>query len=421
MSEHVVILGSGHAGVGVAAGLRTRKWDGSIVLVDSDETIPYERPPLSKELLAPGAPGEPTLLRKESYYEAHGIERVHGTAVAIDRRRRELVLADGRTVPYGKLVLATGSTPRRLTAPGADLDGVALLKTLHDARRLAGELAPRRRVVVIGAGYIGLEVAAAAAKVGCSVTVLEFQDRVMSRVTSEPVSRFFEDLHRQAGVEFRFGAVVTGFEGVGRVEWVLTNDGARYPADVVVAGIGVVPEQGLAEAAGLDVKDGVLVDSAGRTSDPAIYAAGDVTRSAGTYDGASQRLECIQNARAQAEIVAASIAGTTPPKPEAPWFWTVQHGVRLQTAGIRRPEDDVIVRGEPKNGRFTVVYLREGRFAAADTVGSLTDFNAAKRLIAEQARLDPKLASDPKVPLTNAIVPSTMTIPEPAAAPAASL
>ncbi|WP_415855550.1 NAD(P)/FAD-dependent oxidoreductase, partial [Sinomonas sp. G460-2] len=197
----VVIVGSGHAGVGVAAGLRARKWEGRIVLVDSDDAVPYERPPLSKELLTGGAPAEPTPLRKESYYESRGIERVHGSAATIDRDRRELVLADGRTVPYAKLVLATGSTPRRVTVPGAELGGVLLLKTLHDARHLARELAPGRRVVVIGAGYIGLEVAAAAAKLGCSVTVLEFQDRAMRRVTSGPVSRFFEDLHRRAGVQ----------------------------------------------------------------------------------------------------------------------------------------------------------------------------------------------------------------------------
>lgn len=411
MRERVVIVGSGHAGVGVAAGLRSRNWDGHIVLIDSDSGIPYERPPLSKELLAPGAPAEPTPLRKVSYFEARGIERVHGRASDVDRERRDLILADGRIVRYSKLVLATGSTPRRLTVPGAELDGVLLLKTLEDARRLAGQLGPGRRVVVIGAGYIGLEVAAAAAKLDCNVTVLEFQDRVMSRVTSEPVSRFFEDLHRRAGVEFRFGAGVIGIEGRGRVEWVVTNDGGRYPADVVVAGIGVLPEQGLAEAAGLEVADGVLVDGAGRTSDPDIYAAGDVTRAASSYDGASQRLECIQNARAQAEAVAASIAGAAAPPAEVPWFWTVQHGVRLQTAGVRHPEDEVLLRGDRQNGKFTVLYLRHGCLAAIDTVGSLADFNAGKRLIAGQAVLDPTLAADPSVPLADAVA-----LPAPASA-----
>ncbi|WP_430297829.1 NAD(P)/FAD-dependent oxidoreductase [Sinomonas sp. B1-1] len=406
----IVVVGSGHAGVGVAAGLRSRGWDGRVVLIDAEGQLPYERPPLSKDLLAPGAAAEPVPMRKEAWYAARRIERVHGTAVAVDRERRELTLDDGRVLPYAKLVLATGSTPRRLTVPGGDLDGVLLLKTLPDARRLAGELAPGRHVVVIGAGYIGLEVAAAAAKLGCSVTVLEFQDRVMSRVTSEPVSRFFEDVHRRAGVEFRFGAAVTAIEGTGsaggadRVEWVVTADGARHRADVVVAGIGVVPEQGLAVAAGLDVSDGVLVDAAGRTSDPDIYAAGDATRFASLYDGASQRLECIQNARAQAEAIAADITGQAQPAAEVPWFWTVQHGVRLQTAGVRHPDDDVILRGAPATGKFTVVYLRDGRVAAVDTVGSLADFNAGKRLVAQRAALSPALAADPSVPLEQAVV-----------------
>lgn len=407
MSEQrsVVIIGSGHAGVGVAAGLRSRGWAGRIVLVDAEDQLPYERPPLSKDLLAPGAAAEPVPMRKESWYASRGIERVHGTVTSIDRVRREVRLGNGRSLPYTKLVLATGSTPRRLTVPGAGLEGVLLLKTLSDARRLAGELAPGRNVVVIGAGYIGLEVAAAAAKLGCTVTVLEFQDRVMSRVTSEPVSRFFEGLHERAGVSFRFGAAVTALEGAGRVEAVVTADGARYRADVVLAGIGVVPEQGLAAEAGLDVSDGVLVDAAGRTSDPEVYAAGDATRSAGLYDGASQRLECIQNARGQAEAIAADITGQTPPVPEVPWFWTVQHGVRLQTAGVRHPEDEVVLRGEPADGKFSVVYLRGGRVAAVDTVGSLADFNAGKRLVAQHAPLDANLAADPSLPLEKAVAP----------------
>ncbi|MDQ4491931.1 FAD-dependent oxidoreductase [Sinomonas sp. ASV486] len=415
----VVIVGSGHAGVGVAAGLRSRGWEGRIVLVDAEGQLPYERPPLSKDLLVPGAPAEPVPMRKESWFESRGIERVHGTAASIDRDRRELRLADGRALPYVKLILATGSTPRRLTVPGADLDGVLMLKTLPDARRLAAELAPSsdtapdaaRHVVVIGAGYIGLEVAAAAAKHGCRVTVLEFQDRVMSRVTSEPVSRFFEGLHGRAGVEFRFGAAVTALEGTdspdgaGRVEWVVTADGARHRADVVVAGIGVIPEQGLAADAGLEASDGILVDAGGRTSDPDIYAAGDATRFASLYDGASQRLECIQNARAQAEAIAADIAGQAPPAPEVPWFWTVQHGVRLQTAGVRHPDDDVLLRGDPANGKFSVIYLRGGRVAAVDTVGSLADFNAGKKLVAQRATIDPSLAADPSLPLDQAIAP----------------
>ena len=276
------------------------------------------------------------------------------------------------------------------------------LRTRDNAHELKRALVPGARVAIIGAGYIGLEVAAAASAKGCDVTVLEFQDRVMSRVTSEPVSRFFEQLHEQNGVRFVFGAAVTAIEGAEQAEQVVTADGTSYPADVVLAGIGVVPNQELAADAGLQCQDGILVDEDGRTSVPGIYATGDVTRFTSTIDGASQRLECIQNAMGQADRVAADITGQAPADPEIPWFWTVQHGVRLQTAGVRHPGDEVIVRGAPADGKFSVVYLRDGRLAAVDTIAGLTDFRPAKKLIALKARIDPLLAADPATPLTDA-------------------
>ncbi|GAP54412.1 putidaredoxin reductase [Arthrobacter sp. Hiyo6] len=245
--------------------------------------------------------------------------------------------------------------------------------------------------------------AAAAAAKGCDVTVLEFQDRVMSRVTSASVSRFFEQLHGRNGVRFVFGAAVTAVEGSQRAERIVTADGSVHPADVVLAGIGVVPNQELAGAAGLECRDGIHVDGDGLTSDPAIYAVGDVTRFMSTIDGASQRLECIQNALAQADRAAAHITGEDAGEPEIPWFWTVQQGIRLQTAGVRHPEDEVIVRGAPAEGKFSVVYLRNGCLAAVDTIGSLTDFRPAKKLIAHKARIDPLLAADPGTRLTDAV------------------
>ncbi|GAA3684695.1 FAD-dependent oxidoreductase [Arthrobacter ginkgonis] len=406
-ADRVVIIGSGHAGVSVAAGLRTRGFSGRIVLVDGEPGLPYERPPLSKELLKPGAPDGATPLRKESYFEGKDIERIAGaTAVSIDRARGMVALSDGREVGYSRLVLATGSRPRLLSVPGADLPGLFTLKTFEDGRALKQVLAPGARVVIVGAGYIGLEVAAAAAKLGCDTTILEFQDRIMSRVTSEPVSRFFEQVHRANGVRISFGTAVTALGGDGRVEFVATADGTRYPADVVVAGIGVVPNQDLAEAAGLECSDGVLVDDAGRTSAEGIYAAGDATRFASLFDGASQRLECIQNAQSQADRIAADITGQEPGEPGVPWFWTVQHGVRLQTAGVRHPDDETVVRGEPATGRFSVVYLRDGRISAVDTIGGLSDFNPGKRLVAERATLDAALVADPGTPLADSAVPA---------------
>ncbi|VXC12951.1 Ferredoxin--NAD(P)(+) reductase fdr [Arthrobacter sp. 9AX] len=405
----VIIVGAGHAGVAVAAGLRVRGWTGAITMFDEEHAVPYERPPLSKELLKPGAPEQTTLLRKETYYQDKDIHRVAGVGVtAIEPAARTVQLSDGTLQPYHQLVLATGSRARDLPVPGAGLPGVQALRSRDDALNLKRALVPGAKVVIIGAGYIGLEVAAAAVGLGCSVTVLEFQDRVMSRVTSEPVSRHFEELHRTQGVRFVFGAAVTGVEGTMKAERVRTADGSTYDADVVVTGIGVLPNQELAERAGLDCADGILVDGSGRTSDPHIFAAGDVTRFTSPIDGFSQRLECIQNAMAQAEGVADALTGTPAgTKTEVPWFWTVQHGVRLQTAGVRRPDDDVIVRGTPADGKFSVAYLRDGRLAAVDTVAGLSDFRPAKKLILDSARLDAELVANPHIGLADAVVPST--------------
>jgi 3-phenylpropionate/trans-cinnamate dioxygenase ferredoxin reductase subunit len=402
--DPVVIVGSGHSGVAVAVGLRTRGWEGGILLIDAENELPYERPPLSKELLKDGAPDDPAVLRKEKFYADKGIGRLSGvTAESIDRDGRTVLLSDGTRQAYHRLVIATGSRARALTVPGAGLAGVRSLRTRGDALELKRLLVPGARMAIIGAGYIGLEVAAAAAVKGCEVTVLEFQDRVMSRVTSAPVSHHFEQLHGRHGVRFVFGAAVTSIGGGQRAERVTVADGTVFPADVVLAGIGVLPNQELAEHAGIDCGDGILVDGDGRTSDPAIYASGDVTRFTSPVDSASQRLECIQNALAQADRVAAHITGQAPAEPEIPWFWTVQHGVRLQTAGVRHPEDQVIVRGEASGGKFSVVYLRDGRLAAVDTIANLADFRTAKRLIAQGARIDPLLAADPGIPLAEAI------------------
>ena len=403
IQDPVVIVGAGHSGVAVAAGLRSRGWAGGILLIDAENELPYERPPLSKELLKDGAPDESAVLRKEKFYADKGIDRLSGvTAESIDRDGRTVLLSDGTRQPYHRLVIATGSRARPLTVPGAGLPGVRSLRTREDALELKQLLVEGARVAIIGAGYIGLEVAAAAAAKGCDVTVLEFQDRVMNRVTSAPVSRHFEQLHGRHGVRFVFGTAVTSVDGGERAERVTVANGTVFPADVVLAGIGVLPNDELAADAGLECQDGILVDGDGRTSDSAIYASGDVTRFTSPIDGASQRLECIQNAQAQADRVAAHITGQAGAEPEIPWFWTVQHGVRLQTAGVRHPEDQAIVRGEPSGGKFSVVYLRGGRLAAVDTIANLADFRTAKRLIAQGARIDPVLAADPGTPLIEA-------------------
>ncbi|WP_369046566.1 NAD(P)/FAD-dependent oxidoreductase [Sinomonas sp. P10A9] len=407
MSENaVVIVGAGHAGVQAAVRLAELEWSGRIVMIEEQDGATYERPPLSKEFLKAGAASETpiTPLRKEQFFADKRIERVHGTVVGIDRAAHRVQLADGTSVGYSKLILAPGSAARSLRVPGGDLAGVHLLKTRADAEALRAALRPGARVVIVGAGYIGLEVAAAAAALGCETTVLEFMDRVMSRVTSEPVSRFFEQLHESHGTRFVFGTAVTELTGNGRVEDVVTADGSSYPADLVVAGIGVVPRQEAAEAAGIAVRDGILVDIESRTSDPDIYAAGDATRLIHAEEGIDRRLESIQSAQAQAGNAANSIMGLPRGKNEVPWFWTIQHGVRLQTAGLRLPEDEIVLRGNPADAQFTVLYLRDGRLAALDTIGSLSDFTAGKKLVAQGAPIDVDLAADRSVKLSAAVL-----------------
>lgn len=400
MSTPIVVVGAGHAGVHTTSRLVELGYRGELILIDEEDGLPYERPPLSKDVLASAESHEPPALRKQDYYEDKGIRRIAGSAVtAVDRSARRVCLADDSAIPYHRLILATGSRARTLDVPGAALPGVQVLKTRADGHNLKAMLRAGVRFVIVGAGYIGMEVAAAAVKSGCSATVLEYQNRSMSRVTSEEVSRYFEDLHVAEGVRFAFGSSLERIEGSDRVEGIVTSDGETIPADVVVVGIGVLPNQELAEVAGLDCSDGIVVDEHARTSDPEIYAVGDVTRFTCPREGASMRLECVQNAMAQADSAARHILGLDAAVAEVPWFWTVQHGARLQTAGVRSPEDQIVRRGDPADGKFAVLYLRDGRLAALDTINALGDFAAGKKLIAACARLDPVLAADRAVKL----------------------
>lgn len=383
----VVVVGGGHAGFHLALFLRSGAWAGEVTLVEAQAGLPYQRPPLSKDFLAGKQELDDTLFRPASFYPDKGIELVRDRAVAaIERSAGQVVLSDGARLPYDHLVLATGSRPRPLTVPGADLDGVLSLSTGHDAEVLRDRIGQARRVAVLGGGFIGLETAAVAASAGRTVTVFEAADRFMSRVVSEPMSRYFERLHRAHDVNVLLSTPVARLEGAdGRVAAVVTADGTRVEADLVVVGIGAVPNDELAASAGLDTGNGVLVDSTLRTADPRISAIGDCARFASRFaaDTPNLRLESVQNATDQARFVAGVITGAARATAydAVPWFWTDQFGSKLQIAGLVAGHDR-IDREHSAEDRFSLNCYRGELLLGSESVNSPREHLRARRQLA---------------------------------------
>lgn len=401
MPERVVIIGAGHAAGQCAASLRQQGWTGEIYLVGEEAYPPYQRPPLSKAFLAGALTEDRLFLKPDAFYEKEKIDlRLGVRAEAIDRAAKEVRLSDGETLTYAKLVIATGARVKRLPLPGATLAGVGYLRDIADVQALQAQFSKGARLAIVGAGYIGLEVAAIAAKAGLHVTVLEAADRVMSRVTSAPISEFFEELHRAHAVDIRLGAAIEGFEGAGRVEEIKMSGGERIACDFAVIGVGVAPNDDLAARAGLAVNDGVLVDIHTQTEDPDIFAIGDCTRHPSAYYGGLLRLESVHNALEQAKTAAATICGRTAVYDEAPWFWSDQYDVKLQTVGICKDRYDTeIMRGDPAEKKFSMFYMRSGRLIAVDSVNAPADHMIARKIIAVGGVVDPEFLRDPSTDL----------------------
>jgi 3-phenylpropionate/trans-cinnamate dioxygenase ferredoxin reductase subunit len=400
MPERVVIVGAGQAGAQVAVSLRQLGFGGKITLLGEERQPPYQRPPLSKGYLSGDMPLERTWLRSEGYYAKHEIElRLGVRAERILRNERTVVCTDGGQIGYDALAICTGSQARRLAVPGVDLPGVFYLRTLADSDRIRAAVRRGASAVIIGGGYIGLEVAASMRKLGCAVTVIEALERVMNRVVAPPVSAFFAAEHAIHGVEVVTDAAVAGLEGDGRIERVVCADGRVFAADLAVIGIGAVPNDELAKEAGLEVENGVVVDAFGRTGDPAIFAAGDVTNHPNALFGRRLRLESVHNAMEQAKAVARAIVGQPQAYADVPWFWSDQYDLKLQIAGIGDPDDELILRGDPGARAFSCLHLRGGRLVAIDCVNRGADFLAAKKLIAERRPLDRARAADPETRL----------------------
>jgi 3-phenylpropionate/trans-cinnamate dioxygenase ferredoxin reductase subunit len=399
----IVIVGGGHGGAQVAIALRQRKFEGTIAVIGDEPELPYERPPLSKDYLAGDKPFERIMIRPAAFWDERGITMLLGNRVtSVDPAGHVVGLDDGRNVGYGTLVWATGGSPRRLVCSGHDLIGVHGVRTRADVDRMMVELPDVHQVVVIGGGYIGLEAAAVLTKLGKPVTVLEAQDRVLARVAGEPLSRFYEQEHREHGVEIRLNVTVSCIEEKdGRAAGVRLADDTVLPADMVIVGIGIVPSIDPLIAAGAAGGNGVLVDGTCRTSLPDVYAIGDcaahVNRFAG-HDGA-MRLESVQNANDQAAIVAKALTGEPEDYDAVPWFWSNQYDLRLQTVGLSKGFDQAIVRGDPANRSFSIVYLRAGTVIALDCVNATKDYVQGRALVTGRSRIDPALLADAARPL----------------------
>jgi 3-phenylpropionate/trans-cinnamate dioxygenase ferredoxin reductase subunit len=400
----IVIVGAGLAGLRAALALRDGGYDGALTLLGEERHAPYDRPPLSKAVLLKQQGLAQCTLAAAGELEARAIEfRASAPVLAIDRARCRVRLSDGEELPYERLLLATGAEPRRLRVPGAERAGVHYLRTADDAERLAQQLQPGRRIVLIGGGFIGLEVAASAIAAGCDVTVIEAADRLLARLVPIEIAARIEERHRAAGVRFRFGVTIEALGGVDEgVSHVWLRDGEAIGCDLVVVGIGAVPRTALAEEAGLEVDDGIVVDACLATRDPRIFAAGDVCRFADPLLGRSTRLECWKNAEEQAATAARNLRGERVPHAAVPWFWSDQYELSVQIAGLPASNHREVRRcGE--TGDLLIFHLDEaGALRAVSGVGSASigrDVRIGQMLIERRARIDPHLLANPGSPL----------------------
>jgi 3-phenylpropionate/trans-cinnamate dioxygenase ferredoxin reductase subunit len=398
-----VVVGGGLAGAKAVEALREQGFEGRLVLYGQEDHLPYERPPLSKDYLKTGEKLDEAFVHDQGWYDENGVELHLGTRVtAVDAGAHEVVTAAGEHAAYDRLLLATGSTPRRLELPGADLDGVLSLRTIEDADRLRAAIGAGRRVVLVGGGWIGLEVAAAAREAGAEVTVLEALDLPLVRVLGPKVAAVFADLHRERGVDLRTSVTVAALEGDGgRVSGVRLGDGSVVPADVVVVGVGATPNVDLAREAGLEVGGGVVVDEQGRTSDPDVFAAGDIADHPVPALGRRVRVEHWATALNQPAAVAAGMLGRDGSYDELPYFYTDQYDLGMEYIGLGSPEDDVVVRGDLDGREFLAFWLREGRVVAGMHVNVWDTIDDVKALIRSGAAVDRDALADPGTPLAD--------------------
>ena len=394
----IVIVGGGHAAGQAAASIRQQGFDAELILIGAEPHIPYQRPPLSKQYLAGEQPLDKVLLRPEKFYADRTIDVRTGITVEnIDRSGQFVACSDGSLVAYDQLLLATGSRARRPDLPGIDLDGVHTLRTIADVDKIRTEMENASQLVIVGGGYIGLEVAAVAAAAKIQVTILEMEGRILERVTHPVMSAFYHELHAGKGVDIRTRARASAFVGNGRIEKVLCADGTTVDADLVIVGVGVVPNVEVAFDAGLACDNGIVVDERCVTSDPSIFAAGDCTNHPNTLLDRRLRLESVPNAMEQSRVAASNLTGGDTRYASIPWFWSDQYDLKLQMVGFSSDGDESITRGEPETHKFAMFHFHDGKVVAAEAVNSPREFLVAKQLIGKT--VDPNALSNPEVDL----------------------
>jgi 3-phenylpropionate/trans-cinnamate dioxygenase ferredoxin reductase subunit len=391
----VIIAGAGHAGFQLAASLRQNGFSERIVLVNDEGHLPYQRPPLSKAYLKGTGGPDSLMFRPEKFYHDQNVDLIADRAISIDRAARKVLLHSGASLDYGHLVLATGARNRLLDIPNANLDSVRYLRTLDDSEALRHRIASGQRVIVIGAGFIGLEFAATARAKGLEVDVVELGARVMARAVTAEISEFSQSQHAAAGIRIHFGVQVTSIENDGgRLTGVSLSDGRHLPADLVVVGVGVLPNVELAAEAGLPVAAGIIVDDHLSTADPNISAIGDCALYASQRFGGSLRLESVQNATDHARCVAARLTGAAKPYDGLPWFWSDQGPDKLQMVGLTTGYDQVVVRGDRWAGAFSAFCYKAGRLLGIESVNRAGDHMFGRRLLAADGSITPEQAAD---------------------------
>ncbi len=395
-SKSIVIVGAGQAAAQACASLRLFGFEGDITLIGEEAALPYQRPPLSKAYMKGELAEERLYFKPEAWYQDQNIDTILSMrATRIDRSSQTVELEHGGSVSYDALIIATGSHPRALPVEGADLDGVFDLRDLADVERIRPRMIAGQKLVIVGAGYIGLEAAAVARQMGLDVTVLEMESRVLARVTSPVMSDFFEAEHTRQGVSVRTGARLSSLAGAdGQVTTAVLADGTELEADMVLVGIGILPNVELAEEAGIACSNGILTDRDARTNDSRVFAAGDCAARPLVHYGRKGRLESVHNAIEQGKLAAAAIMGKPRPQEDCPWFWSDQYDLKLQIAGLSQDYDETVVRGDIDARKFAVFYLQNGKLIAVDAVNSPPEFLASKKLIMTGARLAPETLSD---------------------------